>query len=123
MTNKINIRQESSEYRLTARGEWVKTIAKRALQATGVAAAGGVLALGIVEADKATQPRMTGEQTITVNTGDTVHGLINENVENGGSHVGDVTEVVRDNPDNADVFENGQLDPGEQLELPEKVTD
>lgn len=123
MSNKINIRQESSEYRLTPRGEWVQIIAKRAIQAAGITVAGGILTVGVVEVDKALEPGVTGEQTIRVGHGDTLHGLIKEHVENGANHVGAVTQEVKADPDNADVFENGQLDPGEQVELPIKATD
>lgn len=98
--------------------ETLKKRKKIAVKYIGGAAA--VLALGTA-CSPLGSPEMTGNQTVTVNPGDTLDDLINEHVDGGASHTGEVRVEVKNDPDNADVFENGQLDPGEELELPEKV--
>ena len=103
--------QGSPEYRWTRRGKIVKTLA-------GVALAVATIA-GFSSLDSA--PKTEGKQIAVVQEGDGLQEIINVNVENGASFTGDVEVVVRNNPNNADVFENGQLDPGEKIELPESV--
>lgn len=104
---------------LTERGEKLKKRTQIAVKYLGGAAT--VLAIGAGINHAANGPEMSGEQTVSVNPGDTVDTLIKEHVEGGASHTGAVRTEVLNDPDNADVFENDQLDPGEELELPEKV--
>lgn len=80
-----------------------------------------VLAIGAGLNHLSSGPEMTGHQTVTVEPGDTVDNLVNKYVDGGASHTGVVRTEVLTDPDNADVFENGHLDPGEELELPEKA--
>lgn len=80
-----------------------------------------VLAIGAGLNHLASGPEMSGNQTVRVEPGDTVDNLVNEYVDGGESHTGVVRVDVMNDPDNADVFENDQLDPGEELELPKKV--
>lgn len=121
MTNKINISQEQSEYRLTVRGERVKKVAKRAVQAVGVGVAGGILTAGAVMLDNVHEPDMVGDQTVQIDPGDTLHDLIKDKVENGANHVGEVAAEVEDDPRNIEVFEGPGFNPGEQVHLPERV--
>ena len=123
MTNKINISQENSpEARISVSREQRKTFGRRALEVVGIGAATAALAFIGNEVIAAGEPTMHGEQTHTVAPGDTVDGIIKSDVEGGASHTGAVRAEVMDDPDNADVFENGQLDPGEELVIPDKVT-
>ena len=101
------------------RGETLTKPAKIAVRYLGGAAL--TIAVGVGLHHAASGPEMTGHQTVSVNPGDTVDGLIKARVEGGASHTGAVRTEVIDDPANADVFENGQLDPGEELELPEKA--
>lgn len=124
MSNKINIRHESSEYRPTVRWESLKKLGKRTVTAAGVGVAGTMLAVGGAQVvDAVNGPEFSGSKKVTVQQGDRLDSLINEEVEGGASYTGATRAEVKNDPDNADVFENGQLDPGEELELPEKVTD
>ncbi len=108
----MSIEKQKDPIRLTTR-------AKRLI---GGVATGSILVAGVGLANEL-EPEMHGNKIVVVSPGDTVDQIINVNVIHGASHTGDVREHVRSNPDNADVFENGHLDPGEELEIPEKVTD
>ena len=111
--------ENKNSYRLTERGENLKKRTKVAVQYLGGAALVITVAAGANHLAKG--PEMTGTQTVSVEPGDTVDNLVNEHVEGGASHTGEVRTEVLNDPDNADVFENDQLDPGEELKLPEKV--
>lgn len=111
--------ENKNPYQLTERGEKLKKASKIAVTYVGGAAL--TLAVTVGAAHAMDGPETRGRQTVTVEPGDTVDDLVNEHVDGGASHTGAVrTEVLHD-PDNADVFENGQLDPGETLELPDKI--
>ena len=97
-------------------------LTERARNGLGLLAAGSVLAGGGYMALEHNEPEMHGHKIVVVDRGDTVDEIINVHVEGGASHTGAVRAEVMSDPDNADVFENGQLDPGEELEVPEKVT-
>lgn len=101
---------EKSPIRLTRRG-------KLAAWATGIALA-ATAGYGVSEHQSA---EMHGSQSITVEPGDVLDNLINTHVEHGASYTGEVRTETLNDPDNADVFENGQLDPGEVVELPKSV--
>ena len=103
---------EKQSLRFTARAR------RLAVGALGLGLSAGIVT-GLNHADR--EPTMSGEQQVTVTTGDTVDGLINEHVEHGASHTGAVRVDVLDDPANAEVFENGQLDPGESITLPRSV--
>lgn len=97
------------------------TRAKRLAAGTALAVAGGGVA-GAAYLASEQGPEMHGHKIVVVDKGDTVDQIVNVHVEGGASHTGAVRAEVLNDPDNADVFENGQLDPGEELEVPEKVT-
>lgn len=111
--------ENKNTYQLTERGKKLKKIAVRF---GGVATAVAVTVGGVSHAKEISEhfkgPESTGHQTVTVAPGDRLDDLINEHVEGGASHTGAVRAEVMNDPDNADVFENDQLDPGEKLELP-----
>lgn len=92
--------------------------AKVAGALAGLAAA----AAGVAGVANAERTHVEGHQIHVVQPGDTVDEIVNVHVEGGASHTGAVRHEVLHDPDNADVFENGQLDPGEELEIPERVT-
>lgn len=95
-------------------------MAATALAVTGIAV-GPHVAKHMPEIDNPLSAESHGTQRIEVNPGDTLHDLIKDNVEGGANHVGQVATEAKQDPDNAQVFENDQLDPGEVLELPEKI--
>lgn len=111
--------ENKNSYQLTERGEKLKKRTQIAVKYLGGVAM--AVAVGVGANHVAGGPEMDGTQTVTVEPGDTVDNLVNTHVEGGASHTGEVRTEVLNDPDNADVFENDQLDPGEELELPEKV--
>lgn len=100
------------DWQFTKRGKVVGAIAGLAATAAGVTAYAN-----------AERPDFEGHQIVVVDKGDTVDGIIKVHVEHGASYTGTVRSEVMNDPDNADVFENGQLDPGEELEVPEKAVE
>lgn len=110
--------ENKNTYQLTDRGEKLKKASKIAVQYVGGAALTLAVTVGAVHA--ANGPEARGHQMVTVEPGDTVDDLVNEHVDGGASHTGAVRSEVLNDPDNEAVFENDQLDPGEQLELPIK---
>lgn len=112
--------KENKNSQLTERGERLKKASIKAGKGLGVLAIAAGAGFGAGQLDDS--PEMHGKQVIVVDTGDTVDEIINVHVEGGASHTGAVRTEVLGDPDNADVFENGLLDPGEELEIPEKVT-
>lgn len=62
-----------------------------------------------------------GSQTVIAGTGDTLDALINEHVDGGASHTGEVRVYTIDHPQNADTFEDGILHAGEEVVLPKSV--
>lgn len=111
--------ENKDSYQLTERGEKLKKRTKIAVKYLGGAAT--VLAIGAGLGHAASGPETSGNQTVSVEPGDTVDNLVNHYVEGGESHTGAVRTEVMNDPDNADVFANDQLDPGEELELPKHV--
>lgn len=97
------------------------TLTTRAKRGIGLLAAGSALVGGGYLMHEQ-QPEFHGTKIIVVDKGDTVDEIVNVHVDGGASHTGAVRTEVMNDPDNADVFENGQLDIGEELEVPEKVT-
>lgn len=111
--------EKQKNYQLTERGEKLKKASKIAVKYIGGTALTLAVTVGAVEAFSG--PETHGSQTVTIEPGDTLDRLINEHVDGGASHTGAVRAEVLDDEDNSDVFENGQLDPGEVLELPDRV--
>lgn len=111
--------ENKNSYRPAEQNEKPKKRTQIAVRYIGGAAT--IIALGTGLNHLASGPEMSGNQTIRIEPGDTVDNLVNEHVEGGASHTGAVRTEVINSPANTDVFENGQLDPGEELELPEKV--
>lgn len=125
MSKEINIQYDpsSNEYDVPVHQGRVKKLAKHALTGIGLAVGGAVLAGGGHQVvDAMNGPEFSGNKTVTIEPGDRLDNIINEEVDGGASHTGDVRAEVKSDPDNQDVFENGLLDPGEELEIPEKVT-
>lgn len=111
--------ENKNTYQLTERGETLKKVSKIAVKYVGGAAL--TLAVTVGAAHAASGPEASGTQRVTVEPGDSVDNLVNEHVEGGASHTGAARTEVMNDPDNADVFANDQLDPGESLELPKKI--
>lgn len=86
----------------------------------GIAAT--VVVLGGAELAAPLSPEFHGQKIHVVDDDETLDGIIKVHVKGGASHTGAVRSEIKSNPDNADVFENNQLDPGEELEIPERVT-
>ena len=110
---------ENKNYQLTERGEKVKNATQIAVKYLGGTAL--AIAVGIGANHVASGPEVHGEQTVTVEPGDTVDGLVKEHVDGGASHTGKVRAEVLSDPANTDTFDNKQLDPGEELTLPERI--
>ena len=111
--------ENRNSYQPTEQGEKPKKRTQIAVRYLGGAAT--ILAVSAGLNHLASGPEMTGKQIVQVEPGDTVDNLVNEYVDGGASHTGAVRTEVTNDPANADVFENGQLDPGEELELPKKA--
>lgn len=120
MNNETNKHNISVEYEANDGDRIsVKTKVKKVVGGVAAAAVFGAASVGIAKMAEAPDPE--GEQIVTVKPGDTVDGLNKEYVDGGANYTGLLREQVKNNPDNADVFENGQLDPGEEVELAERI--
>lgn len=107
-TERTSYDQPENPMTLTRRGRIARNVG------VGAAFAAGVFAYNHFSAPS----EVPLNQTVNVVPGDTVYELVNEHVEHGQSHSGEIATYVINSPENADTFKNNQLDPGEELKLP-----
>ena len=98
--------------------------AKKLAAGLALTAAGGAVVAGAAKLGAEQQPDFHGHQIVVVDkdSGGSLDVLVKHNVEGGRDYTGAVRIEVKNDPDNADVFEDGILSEGEEIEMPEKVT-
>jgi transcription termination factor Rho len=68
---------------------------------------------------------VSGEKTVLVHNGDTLDGIIANDIKGSGNvDLGAVEQVIARDPANAKIFKNGSLGnlyPGEKIEIPKEV--
>jgi len=94
---------------------------RRFVPAVTLVAAGsifaGAKAAETVHHDNAGVP----SHSYTVESGDTPWEIAKTQTEHGASHTGEVVSEIKSDPRNEQAFKNGQLDPGEVIEVPDSV--
>lgn len=117
METKHNDRKK--EIRLTPLGKGI-------LIGAGVLTSLGVVVGGAKIADAVTPDFRFSEQThgVTVSPGEGEYSLLNRSVENIGKvSLSAAKDHIQNLPSNADVYENGQLDAGESVDVPDQVVE
>ena len=102
--------------------QWTPRARKIGVYVAGLALSAPA-AMGMYNAAKG--PEMHGDQTVQIEPGSTVDGMIKTNVDGGASHTGEVREEVFKDPQNTSIFENGKTlgseDIGKNLHMPQDV--
>ncbi len=92
---------------------------RAALVATGAVLVAGI-GMGVEAAGD------NGSETIPTHSyvvvpGDTLWNIAKDDVDGGASHTGEIVQKIEDDPANKQALENGQIDPGEVLQVPDSA--
>lgn len=110
------------EYRLTPRGERLRSLGRKAVATIAGSVVAVSLAPHAAEAGRdLMNPEIHGTVSYTVKPGETIDTIVNEHVDGGASHTGAVREYIVENPENEATLEDGHINPGEELIIPRSV--